>query len=126
MMCDHLAEEALITEDENEDGAEEGGHRPNLDHTIAAQYRSPVFEGTESSSGGSEARSYTLKTVVPWGLIGRCCFSLCGSLIHNAGAWNLVDLYIMCVEIIDSSWVRFYERLIPPGRTGGVTVQLME
>jgi hypothetical protein len=28
-------------------------------------------------------------------LYGRCVFSLCGSLIHNAGAWNLVDLFVM-------------------------------
>jgi hypothetical protein len=32
---------------------------------------------------------------VPWELYGRCVFSLCGSLIHNAGAWNLVDLFVM-------------------------------
>ena len=30
MMCDHLAEEALITEDENGDGAAEGVHTPRL------------------------------------------------------------------------------------------------
>jgi hypothetical protein len=30
MMCDHLAEEALITEDENGDGGGGGGHTPRL------------------------------------------------------------------------------------------------
>ncbi len=69
-------------------------------HACCCAMLPTVFEGTGSSSGDSEAGSRSLKTHVAWGLIARCCFSLCGSLIHNAGAWNLVDLYIMCVEMM--------------------------
>ena len=57
--------------------------------------------GNASSADPSDTCSqpqkdtYTHARKLPWALYGRCTFSLCGSLIHNTGAWNLVDLFIM-------------------------------
>jgi hypothetical protein len=58
---------------------------PNIDASSA---------NVDSNSDSRESVCACLRKT-PWVLYGRCFFSLCGSLIHNTGAWNLADLYIM-------------------------------
>ena len=121
-MCDHLADEALIDEDEEEGGESDIGEaaerKQSLDRSSeksSAPYAARV-SFAEPDAGASAAGAGTVQNSfssdpdacsqprqdvcvrarkLPWALYGRCAFSLCGSLIHNAGAWNLVDLFIM-------------------------------
>ena len=48
----------------------------------------------DSNYSSRESRCACVRKM-SWTLYGRCFFSLCGSLIHNTGAWNLADLFIM-------------------------------
>jgi hypothetical protein len=105
MMCDHLAEEALVDEEENDQTFDEGGAKyleefAGFAATVPTSRAWPIEVSTHCSCPGDAVAATGLQEdvrprKVPWSLYGRCVFSLCGSLIHNAGAWNLADLYIM-------------------------------
>ena len=70
---------------------------PECAGSPAAINHPDVDDSSANVDSNSDSRESGCACVrkTPWVLYGRCFFSLCGSLIHNTGAWNLADLFIM-------------------------------